>query len=130
MIDHTSAWQKWEDLFYRRNQNPVDVMKEYLRTEGWIVERPETLSMPVKVVRTGSYTHEDGYRITLHVRANIGDRMAQVDYSIDMRHADMPVRAFTDAIGNKFSRMIENEISPQIEAGCELELRKAFEDAK
>lgn len=83
MTDHTSAWQEWESLLARRNKNPVDAMKEYLRREGWIVERPETLSLPVKVARSGSFTEQDGYAIKLHVRAAIGDRLMQVDHMID-----------------------------------------------
>lgn len=127
MTDYTASWEEWEALLRRRDRNPVDAAKEFLRAQGWIVERPETLSMPVKVARSGSFTEQDGYRVTLHVRADIGGRLAQVDYAINRQYADMPTRAFTGAIGGKFTKLIEGELMPQIEAGCERELRKAME---
>lgn len=128
--DHTSAWQEWESLLARRDRNPVDAMKEYLRREGWIVERPETLSLPVKVARSGSFTEADGYRVTLHVRTKIGDRLAQVDHQIDMQNAvTIPSRSFSDAIATKFDRYIMDELVPQIALGCEREILTAREQS-
>lgn len=125
MTDHTNAWARWNELHRLRAQNPYDVAKEFLREAGYIVERPEALSLPVAVRRTGSFTEADGYRIELQTRVQIGDRIATCGYAIDARQADMPARAFTGAIADKFRKMIMAELEPQIEQGCQLELDRA-----
>ena len=127
MSDHTEAWARWNELHRLRTQNPYDVAAQFLRKAGYIVERPETLSLPVNVACSGSFTEKDGWRVTLHVRATIGDRKAGMDYSIDARNSDMPVQAFTGAITRKFERMIMAELEPQIELGCRRELDRARE---
>lgn len=127
MSDHTEAWARWNELHRLRTQNPYDVAAQFLREAGYIVERPETLSLPVNVARIGSFTTPDGFRVQLQVRARIGDRIAACGYAIDARNADMPVQAFSGAISRKFERMIMSEIEPQIVAGCQRELSRARE---
>lgn len=126
MQDYTSQWQHWESLYARRNRDPIATAKEFLRENGWIVERPETLSLPVKVARSGGFTADDGFRITLHTRVNIGGRLMQIDNSIDMMHAQtLPSRAFIGAAASKFQRAIMNEIEPAIAQGFEREIERA-----
>lgn len=125
--DYSDAWREWESLFARRNNNPVDAATEFLRAQGWIVERPETLSLPVNVARSGSFTSADGYKIMLHCRVNIGGRLAQVDHQLDMRHAYLPTQAVTGAVSRQFERLIMDELKPQIEVGFKREIDLAKE---
>jgi hypothetical protein len=130
MSDYTAAWGTWDDIFRRRDNNPVDAAKQFLREQGWIVERPETLSLPVKVARSGSFTEKDGFRVTLHTRVNVGDRLMQVDNSIDIMHAQtLLARAFIGATAAKFQRAIMDEIEPAMAAGFEREIDRAKRNA-
>jgi hypothetical protein len=125
------AWADFEALRFSRSGKPVDAAKEYLRRLGWVVERPETLTLPVKVARTGSFTEQDGYRVTLHTRVVIGDRLVQCDTAIDMHHAEtLPHRAFTGAVANKFSRMIVEEIEGAIDSGFKREIERARKESE
>lgn len=119
--DYETQWAAYQRLVDLR-RDPIKATAEFLRENGWIVERPETLSLPVAVARSGSFTSEDGYKVTLHVRVTIGDRKYQVDYAIDARHPNMDVKAFSRPICGKFERAIMAELVPQIESGCEREL--------
>jgi len=125
-----SAWQQWEDLARRRDTDPQVVMIEFLRERGWIVERPETIGLPVQVASSGGFTHEDGYRLNIHTRVRIGEQLAQVDASIDMQHSDMAVRGLVGPTAKKFERLIMNEIEPQIAFGFEQELQRAKDRAE
>lgn len=130
MTDHTSAWEQWEELYRRRNTDPIQIMAEHLRANGYIVERPESIALPVAVARTGSFKHEDGYRLELQVRVRIGERITSCGHAIDVRHSDMPVQAFSGALSRKFERMIMKELEPQIHIGCERELDKARKEVQ
>lgn len=130
MRDYSDSWAGWESLLRRRNNDPIDAAKEFLRSQGWIVERPETLSLSVKVARSGSLDSKDGFRITLHTRVNVGGRLLQADTAIDARHAEaLPSRAFVGAVSTKIQRAIMAEIEPDIQAGFERELEKAKREA-
>jgi hypothetical protein len=129
MNDHANAWARWSELHRLRTQNPYDVAKEFLREAGYIIERPESLSLPVQVARTGSFTEAGGFRITLHVRATIGDRKAQCDCAVDAHTAyrGMSIKAISGSVTEKFRRMIVDELRPGVEAGMDRELRIAME---
>jgi len=130
MTDYTDAWTEWENLFRRRNTNPENVAAEFLRDRGYIVERPDTLSLPVQVARSGSWTAADGYRIKLHTRVTIGDRQLQTDISIEVTNAGWPAAAFSSQTANALSRAILREIEPQIEMGMAHELAKAKAESR
>jgi len=127
VTDHKQAWARWNEIHRLRTQNPYDVAKQFLREAGYIVETPETLSLPVAVARFGSFTATDGYRVELQARVRIGDRIAACGHAIDARQADMLARAFSGAIADKFRKMIMAELEPQIEQGCQRELNEARE---
>lgn len=113
-----------------RHKNPEDAAKDALRRLGYIVERPETLSIPIHVARTGSFTSNSGYAIKLHVRANIGGKMAQCDQSIDVLQANsnMPIASIANSIGYKFSKFIMDELTPQISMGIAKEINEAMRE--
>ena len=127
--DHTSSWEGWEALIRRRDTDPAEVMAEFLRERGWIVEKPDTIVLPVQVTSSGGFTHDDGYRLNIHTRVRIGEKLAQVDASVDLRHSDIAARGLVGPTAKKFERLIMGEVEPQIAMGFERELARAKEHA-
>lgn len=108
-----------------------EAAKYALREMGYIIEKQETLSLPVHVARSGSLGSKDGYTVKLHVRANIGGKMAQCDYAVDATTLNrMPdnvlARGIVGSISHQFSRHIMDELEPQIFHGISWQIEQAM----
>lgn len=128
MTQYDKQWDEWDALLTRRNSDPMEIMEEFLRAHGYIVEKPDTLNIPIHVTRTGSFSDEGEWKITLHVRANVGDQKLQIDRDIQINHADFGAQFFSGPLAAKLTQVIIEELRPKIEMGCDLELRKAREE--